>query len=277
MTFRPSLVGDFVGVQAPVVLQAIGVGLGLFAADLLHQATRPRVKTWRALYASTADFLWVLGIIVLLTLFPAVLSPSGTVLAVAVGAVVLFLGLWQLSGIRTAHRLPDSGQYRHCLIVETSAPAGAMWQVVSRLDKIERYMPSLKDSFLRSGEDPGTGAVRICRDQAGRQWSEKVTEFDRSDRTFTVSFRDFPAPVESMSGGWQVTTADGGSQVMVWWELVPASQVLAPMLLPLLAFQADRDFPKIIGRMASEALGDVERTAGEEPSRADARLLRVFC
>lgn len=35
-----------------------------------------------------------------------------------------------------------------------------------------------------------------------------------------------------------------------WWELVPKTKLLAPVILPLLAFQADRDFPKIVQRMA---------------------------
>jgi Polyketide cyclase / dehydrase and lipid transport len=279
MLLRPSLVSSWLGVQFPLILQAIGIGLLFFAVDLLHQATRRRIVTWRALYASAADFLWVIGTFTLLGLFPNVLSHSGNRLVISVAVTVLIFGVWQVWAIEKAHKLQNTGEYRHCILVETNAPAEAMWRVVSRLGGIKDYMPSLKSSVVLDGRTPGIGAVRMCEDRTGKQWSEQCTEFNV--RSFTVRFLseapDFPFPAKTMHGGWEVIPTDRGSQVMVWWELLPKKRLLAPLILPLLAFQADRNFPKVIQRMAAAALGHTSEAANQPSPRAIARLLPNFC
>ncbi|MBD2329310.1 SRPBCC family protein [Alkalinema sp. FACHB-956] len=259
---------------------AVGVGLTVFAVDLLHQSTGRRMATWRALYASGADFLWVLGSVMLLGLFPDVLSRSGQIWVMAVAGVVLMLGLWQVWAIAKAHQVQGKAQYRHCILVETNAPADVMWQVVSRLGAIKNYMPSLKNSVILDGRSPGIGAVRMCEDHTGKRWSEQCTEFN-DGRGFKVRFLseepDFPFPAKTMQGGWEVFPTRHGSQVRVWWELVPKQKWLTPIVLPLLAFQADRDFPTIIQRMASDALEQSPTLVPQARGYAIARLLQQFC
>lgn len=281
----PSSVGDWLGVQAPMTLRAIGIGLIGFAADLLHQTTRPRVATWRALYASAADFLWVIGTLVLLALFPGALAPSGILLVLLVALAVLLFGTWQLWAIGQAHRLPGSDLYRHCIAVSVNAPADAMWRVIARIGEIERYMPSLRSSSILDGTLPGVGAIRVCEDHNGKRWSEECTAFN-AGRSFEVRFHteapDFPFPARTMHGGWQVMAdADDSSEVMVWWELEPKPKLLTPILLPVLAFQADRDFPKVIERMAADAAADAAegRVETRTPAVAEtvARLVPRLC
>lgn len=280
MIFRPSLVGDWLGIQAPLVLQAAGIGLLVFAADLLHQTTRHRIATWRALYASAADFLWVVGTFALLALFPSALSQTGNTLVVSVAFAVFLFGSWQLWAIGQAHKLKDSGQYRHCILVAVNAPADAMWRVIGRIGDIKHYMPALKHSAILDGKTPGVGAVRMCEDRAGKRWAEECIEF-KVGRSFDVRFLseapDFPFPAKTMRGGWEVIPTNGGSEVMVWWELEPKQKLLAPIILPLLAFQADRDFPKIVQRMAADALGRGPGVVGQRNPGVIARLLPNFC
>jgi len=258
MLVSPATVADWLGIQGLLVIQIIGIGLIIFAADLAHQATRPRPATWRALYASIGDFLWVGGTFALLALFPTALSVSGNVLVVLVAVVVFILGAWQIWGIVSAHRVPGSSLYRHCILVAVDAPAEAMWQVIGRIGDIKEYMPSLKSSVILDGKPADVGAVRVCENHAGQRWAEECTSFE-SGRSFDVRFLaeapDFPFPTKSMRGGWRVDPTENGSEVMVWWELEPRQQLLAPIVLPILAFQVDRDFPKIVGRMAADALG----------------------
>lgn len=278
LLLRPSPAGDWLGIQAPFIFQAVGAGLAVFAADLLHQATRRRMATWRALYASMADFAWVAGTAVLLALFPGVLSPAGTVLAVGVALAVLVFGGWQLSGIARAHRLPDGEGYRHCVLVAADAPADIMWDVIGRLGDICHYMPSLKRSEIRDGAAPGVGAVRECEDRTGKRWAEECTRFTPG-RGFEVRFLaeepGFPFPVERMHGGWEVYPDASGSQLMVWWEFTLKHRLLAPVILALLAYQADRDFPKVVRRMAEAASG--RGVEAERKTRAAARLLPELC
>lgn len=280
MLLVPSRIGALLGLQAPLVLQAIGLGLILFALDLIHQATRPRMATWRALYASAGDLLWVLATLAGVLIFPAALSSSGLLAVIAVAGVVLGLGAWQLWAIQHTHRAPSGRGYRHCLGVAVDAPANALWRVVGEIGEIERYMPSLRSSELLGGARPGVGAVRHCVDQAGRSWCEECIAFEPG-RSFTVRFRagapGFPFPAKEMHGGWEVATADAGSKVTVWWELELRQPLLAPVILPLLAFQADRDFTRVIERMAGAALADAPERAAARGDGVTVRRIPSMC
>lgn len=280
MIVHPTLVADWLGIQMPLILQVIGIGLVMFAADLLHQATRRRIATWRALYASVADFLWVIGTGIVLGLFSSALSQTSITLVLCVALAVLVFGAWQLWAIGRAHRLSNGALYRHCIVVSVNAPAGAMWGVIGRIGDIKQYMPTLTHSEVRDGKTPGVGAVRMCKDRTGRQWAEECIEFQpgrRFDVRFLSHAPDFPFPAKSMHGGWEVIPAGSGSEVMVWWELEPKPKVLAPILLPLLAFQADRDFPKVVRRMAVDALGHSQDLVDQGNMPVLARLLPNFC
>lgn len=258
LIIAPGLVGQWLGVDQPLLFVAIGIGLVLFAGDLLHQATRRRMATWRALYASAADGLWVIGSLLLVTLFSSLLSSTGVALVLAVASVVLAFGVWQLLAAGHLHRLPDGEQYRHCLMVRVDASAEAMWRVIGDLGTIARYMPSLRRSALREDAAPGIGAVRECEDQRGQRWAEACTAYvpgERVDLRFLSDEPGFPFPARTMRGGWQVAQEGSGSVITVWWELGPKPRWLAPLTLPLLAWQVDRDFPRVIAMMADAALG----------------------
>lgn len=277
MLIAPAWLGHLLGLDAPLVYQLLGVGLVVFALDLLHQASRARMATWRALYASVADFLWVLGTLVGVLLFPGALSGGGLLTVWLVAAAVLLFGVLQLRGILKVHAGSRPGLYRHCLMVAVDAPAPALWRVVGNLGEIQRYMPSLQSSELLDDAAPGVGAVRHCVDRQGKAWSEECIGFNPG-HDFTVRFLadepGFPFPASEMIGGWQVMSAEHGSIVMVWWELTPKPKWLTPALLPLLAFQADRDFTRVIGAMAHDALGE---DLPPEPATGRAALLAGLC
>lgn len=224
MLLQPALPGAWLGIQATLIYRVVGAGPALFSVELFFQALRPRVSTWRALLASIADFLWVGGSLALLVAVPELFSNQGNILVLATAGVVQLFGLWQLWAAGRAHRSARNGEYRHCIVVETNAPADRMWRIVGDLGKIENYMPSLKYSTLLEDRDPGVGAVRACENQAGQQWQEECIEYIPG-RSFSVRFLaeapGFPFPVKSMRGGWEVNPTDGGSQVMIWWELKP--------------------------------------------------------
>ena len=100
MVFQPSLIGGLLGFEAALSFRLLGVGLLLFAIDLIHQATRPALVRWRAILASTGDLLWVLASAVGLILFANHLSQAGIVAILAVAAIVLGFGCWQVVGLR---------------------------------------------------------------------------------------------------------------------------------------------------------------------------------
>lgn len=283
MIINPAWVGTLLGFEATRIFMLVGAGLLLFTVDLVHQATRPRMHTWRALYASAADFLWVLGSILGVLLFHEWLSASGLITVLTIAGIVLAFGTGQLWGIDRVHRNPETGLYRHCILVDTQASADAIWNVIRELAAIKRYMPGLKDSVILDGKTPGTGAIRQCTDNAGSSWSEQCIEFSDAERFFIVRFLadepGFPFPATRMLGGWEVTPTDEpGATVKVWWELEPRPRLLAPVILPVLAFQVDRDFPKLIGRMTEDAIGSDWKNNTATTMQYDmARLLPRWC
>jgi len=88
-------VAGWLGLDAVWPLRAIGVGLVLFAVDLLHQAKQPVLQRWRAYGASAGDLLWVVGTAMLLVGWPELLAPGGRTLAIAVAVIVFVFGSWQ--------------------------------------------------------------------------------------------------------------------------------------------------------------------------------------
>lgn len=280
MFFRSEQVGGWLGLNSQLILQCLGLGLTVFAAELMFEATRPRVVTWRALVASAADFAWVIGSTVLLLSLPGLFSPSGNLLVIAVAGTVFGFGVWQIWAIGRAHKTGENGQYRHCIIVETDVPSPAMWRVIGDVANIKDYMPSLKSSCVLEGRMPSVGAVRACEDHTGKKWSEEITDFSPGD-SFAVRFMseapNFPFPVKMMRGGWTVAASTTGSRVMVWWELTPKNELFAPILLPILAFQADRDFPKIIHRMAKHAMAKYGEVQIQARTNIMSRLLPIMC
>jgi hypothetical protein len=87
------------GLPNALALQVIGPGLLLFAATLAVIARAPRVPPRLALAASLADFGWVGGTAILLLVWPDLLSPAGTAVAVGVALVVAAFGTLQLRGV----------------------------------------------------------------------------------------------------------------------------------------------------------------------------------
>jgi hypothetical protein len=270
----PEAIATLLGPELPWLLRLLGIGLLVFAADLLHQASRSRLASWRALYASLADVLWVIGSIGLVALFPQHFNDSGVALVLAVAAAVLAMACWQLWGIHRLHRAEEAGRFRHCLASRVDAPPEAMWRVLRPLGDIARYMPDLARSEVFG--EPGPGAVRACEDRAGHRWRETCIDWQEG-RAFTLRFEaeaaDFPFPASEMVGGWEVLPESEGSTVMVWWELKPRPAWAAVLLMPLLALKADRDFPKVVSAMADVALGRPVAA----PARRRGRLLPSHC
>jgi len=251
----PGKVGLFIGVSNPLLLVGIGIGLGIFSADLFHQATRQRMQTWRALYSSFGDALWVVGTAILLTWFSHVISEPGGNLLIVVAVIVALFGCLQFWGAGEAHRLKNTRLYRHCISVRVPVGSASIWKEVSDLAGISKHFPSLQSSFIRDGGEARVGAIRQCQDHNGKVWAEKCTGFEigkRLELKFLCDEEGFPYPASEMVGGWElVEVSDNETDVQIWWELRPKPPVLAPLILPLLGLKADIDFPPIVYRMAN--------------------------
>ena len=94
----------WLGLPAVWPLWAVGVGLALFAADLLHQATRRRLSLFRAVLGCGSDLAWVIASAALLLGWPHLLSGGGQAAVVAVAMVVATFAGLQSQGIARLRR-----------------------------------------------------------------------------------------------------------------------------------------------------------------------------
>jgi hypothetical protein len=276
----PASVAALLGIAYHPILPAIGVGLIAFALDLTHQATRRRILTWRAAYATALDLAWVAGTVVVLATHHQSFTTTGVAIIAAVGALVLGFAIWQGRGIDDAHRVPGSRLRQHCVHVHVDQPTEAMWKVIADLGAIQRYMPSLAHSAIEDGAEPGRGAVRTCVDRGGRSWSEACTAFEPGALAlrFETEAAGFPFPASEMYGGWTVEPhQSGGSHVTVWWTLQPRPVALAVLLMPIFGFRADREIPNVVRRMAAEADTPSGVRGHAEFAAARVRVLELPC
>lgn len=104
MVFVPGQVAAFLGIGPSWLYLAVGIGLWLFAADLLHQTRQPRLSPGRAMLSSAGDFLWVLGTLIFLLFWGDRVSEQGAVALLIIAVLVLQFGLRQAAGIRALMR-----------------------------------------------------------------------------------------------------------------------------------------------------------------------------
>jgi len=268
----------------PLIYRLIGVGLLIFSADLFHQVTQRRMQTWRVVYTLAGDMLWVIATAAGILFYFHQLSANATLSLTIVASIVGAFASVQYFGLDRALRVPGTALHRHCVHVLTNTPKDPLWTRISDLGNIARYMPMLKRSMLRTRSTHPTGQIRECEDQHGHVWAEQCIDY-KPGKSFTLRFlteeKGFPFPATTMYGGWSAHQADfEHTEVIVWWELKAKPRFLAPLIVAILTFQADRDFPQVIQRMASDhtAAGTSDSsTPSSLPPKPSSKLLPKLC
>jgi hypothetical protein len=92
------------GEAHPWIFRGVGIGLLLFAGDILATCRSPRVSRSKALYFSYSDFGWVLGSIALLLAAP--LSTVAAAIVAGVALIVLVFGVAQFRQIQGSSTHP---------------------------------------------------------------------------------------------------------------------------------------------------------------------------
>ncbi len=261
MTLFSREFAGLVGLDVPAALRLLGLGLLAFAGLVAWTGARKRLRALPAVLISFADLLWVAGSAALVLVPPPFMHPGAARAVLLVALAVLGFGVGQLLGVRRLLREtnPQLGAWRHCLSVDVDAPPGAMWQVVSDLGAISRFVPTLVRSDLVDHVTPREGAVRACADTSGRQWEEVCTAFEPRARRLRLRFRteadNFPYPMQRMHGGWEVAPRGEGSRVTVWWSVTPTRSTVPWLLVAMMGHRLDSDFPAVLERMAAHAAG----------------------
>jgi hypothetical protein len=258
--FSPS-VAALIGVGAPIIYQIIGVGLVAFACVVAWIGTREPINAFLAALISLADFLWVVGTLLLLVLAAGALHPAGIASLIAIAAIVLFFGIRQLQGIGKLYALPGKPTtHKLCVAVDTPAPADKLWAVIADLGNIHAYSPNLTRVILRDDAQPGVDAVRQCTDVNGNTWGEHCTRYDPDARSVAFQFLadepGFPYPFKTMVGGWDVVPRGDGSTVTIWFEVTAKNRFFHPIILAMMSRNIAHSFGEVVARMTAAARGE---------------------
>lgn len=256
------VVANLVGIGLPIVYQLIGAGLLGFAAYVAWTATRHSINTYTALQISLADFLWVLGTIVVITVMFQLLNSSGIVALLSVAGIVLVFALLQLKGIAQVYAVPgQTNTHRLCVAIDTPESADKMWAVVADMERIKDYSTNLTNVTLKNEAAPGVDVIRQCTDNKGKTWAEHCTRYDHQARALDVEFLadepGFPYPFKTMKGGWEVSPNGSGSTVTIWFEVTPKYCLLHPIILGLTSKDLGSSFANVVARMAATVRGEI--------------------
>lgn len=257
-------IGPALGTISPGALYVLAGILALFAADLGLQLRSDRLNPLRAFGATVGDLLWVAGSAVLLVLRPEAVSRAGLVVVAAVAIPVLLLALLQLLGLRRYARnqrgeTDEPSMYRLTRILE--APASRVWPLLRSLDRIGEFYDALESVEVEEGEER---TVRSCTDRKGRRWSEELLELDDRNRSLTLRFAaeadDFPFPMTSMVGGWEVASRGERCELTLWYEFAMGGGIAGEIGAALAA--------PLFDRRMGPVLESLERAAARSPGAA---------
>lgn len=95
-------ISEVIGLEYPIILMAVGLGLIAFAGALFFNAARAEISRLEAAAAVVGDAAWVLGSGVVIAL--GVLTTTGNWAVAIVADVVLLFAILQYLGIRRFSR-----------------------------------------------------------------------------------------------------------------------------------------------------------------------------
>jgi len=191
---------------------AIGVGVVGFALIVVRVAVQAAARLRRqALLVMVADVVWIAATAVVLATTPA--TPTGWAAAVLLAVAVAALAVRQGTGLRR-YRSDDPLADDEVFEVVGDLPAvpALVWPLITNHDLYGRLAPGL--SAVEVISEPGARLRRRCTNTGGRGWQETCTLWEQGRRfAVEVDTTDYPYPLESMRGLWQVDPAPGGSRV----------------------------------------------------------------
>lgn len=276
-------IASLIGLGSKAFYLTLGVGLALFATRLFYLAGAKSISAINALVASISDGIWVLGSLLVIAVYHGELSDKGLVIILGVAVCVAAFGILQARGILNLFQsASEPGLYRICLRIRAEAKYTNLWDIVSNLAGIARYVKGLESSEVSDGNANKVGAIRRCRDTSGKQWREVCTtrtEGESLELKFLCEDKGFPFPMTEMLGSWHLRPmGENETSIDIIWEMKPKSQLLMVLFLPIMASKIASDFPDVVAKMEADAqrLG-AGLPLEAKPSVSNRQLISGFC
>ena len=102
-----------------------------------------------------------------------------------------------------------------------AAPAD-VWATLAALDQISRWAPNVEHSSLLTAEATGVGAARRVQVGRGRALVETITVW-QPETGLTYSIDGLPPLVASITNGWHLVEAPGGTRATLTTTIDPGT------------------------------------------------------
>lgn len=253
------------GWQAPVFL-ALGIGLLLFAFDLVLLATDRFVTKGKVMLIVLADLGWILGSVALLMLLGGLFTSVGAWIVSGVAVTVAFVAIGQWIGAG-AIEMPASrakvtssgGSLVATVERDVDAPASVAWQVMTDHPAYADVANNLSKVEMVEGD--GLGMVRRCYGPKGENWTETCDLYEEG-RSFGFTIHtdapDYPYPLSQVQGRWSVVPKGEGARFDIHIRAVPKGGLFSRTLFVLVA---NRQFKAVLVDLADGWAERMEREA----------------
>ncbi len=201
------------------VIRLLGIGLLVFAIDLLLMATNKHVAKAQIHLICLADLGWIVGSAGILAFADDLFSSVGVTILVAIAVLVAVFALGQLFGARLIVPSPavaaierDGRTLVASVKRSVAAPVDTVWQVMIDHPAYADVADNISKVEVISGQ--GLGMQRKCYGLKGESWSETCDVYEEG-RLFGFRIHtdapDYPYPFTELSGRWSVIPEQEGS------------------------------------------------------------------
>lgn len=255
------------GWQGPVFV-ALGIGLLIFALDLVILATDRFVTRGMMMLIIAADLGWIVASVALLLLAGVLFTSTGALIIAGVAAVVAFftIGQWFGTGAIETPVSKATVTSSHGALIATverdvDAPASVAWQVMIDHPAYADVANNLSKVEMVEGDS--LGMVRRCYGPKGENWTETCDLYEEG-RSFGFTIHtdapDYPYPLSDVQGRWSVVPKGKGAQFDIHIRAVPKGGFFARLLFTMVA---KRQFKAVLVDLADGWAERMEREARE--------------
>ncbi|MEO1159917.1 MAG: SRPBCC family protein [Pseudomonadota bacterium] len=237
------------------VLRLLGVGLVLFALDLLLMATNRFVTKGEVMLIILADIGWLIASAALALLAGHLFSDTGLLMITIVAVFVAVFATGQYVG---AGRIvaPQSrvsihsrnGKLSASVRRAVAAPAETVWEVMTDHPGYADVASNISKVEVLTGE--GIGMTRRCFGPKGENWTETCDHFeDGRSYGFRIHTEapDYPYPISDLKGRWSVAPKGAGSEFSIEIEAKPKGGIVSRTLF---TWMAKRQFKSVLVDLA---------------------------
>ncbi|MCV0425943.1 MAG: SRPBCC family protein [Roseibium sp.] len=250
----------------PLVIQGIGLGLVIFALDLLLMTLNSFVTRLEVMLIVAADVAWIVASIAFALLAMNHLTETGILLidivalCVAVFAIGQFLGARRITPPSSKASVTSRDGYVIASVRRAvAAPVSAVWKVMNDHPGYAEVASNLSKVEVLSGD--GIGMQRRCYGPKGEHWTETCDAFEvEQSYGFTIhtDAPDYPYPISDLKGRWSVTPVGNGAEFAIDITARPKGNFLMRLLF-LLA--AKKQFKGVLVQLADRWSERMEREA----------------